>query len=96
LTRRHAAGAETRIADELEGDNALLPRPGELCVFETGHSDEERGKLSAVHVVRFALSPAARRAIADAEVALAVDHPFERGRTILTPADRHRLAEDLA
>src|SRR5256885_6984689 len=29
--------------------------------FEGGHSDEERGKLSAVHFVRFALPPGARR-----------------------------------
>ena len=65
-------------------------------VFETGHSDEELGKLSAVHFVRFALPPAARRVFADAEVALVVDHPGDRGRAVLTPAVRRRLAEDLA
>ena len=65
-------------------------------VFEAGHSDEELGKLSAVHFVRFAVPPAARRAFADAEVALTVDHPGDRGRTVLTPAVRRRLAEDLA
>jgi hypothetical protein len=65
-------------------------------VFEAGHSDEERGKLSDMRFVRFALPPAARRAFAGAEVALVVDHPGERGRTILTPAARRRLAEDLA
>lgn len=65
-------------------------------VFEAGHSDEERGKLAAVHFVRFALPSAARRAFADAEVALAVDHPGDRGRTVLSPAARRRLAEDLA
>ena len=64
-------------------------------VFETGHSDEERGKLSAVHFVRFPLSPVARRAFPDAEVALVVDHPGDRGRTVLTPAARRRLGEDL-
>lgn len=63
-------------------------------VFEAGHSDEERGKLSAVHFVRFALPPAARRAFADSEVALVVDHPGDRGRTVLAPAVRRRLAED--
>jgi hypothetical protein len=127
---------DTRIADELEVYNALLPRSGELAatmfieigdaaqikpvldtllgidtgghgrleiggaaiegVFEAGHSDEELGKLSAVHFVRFALPPAARRAFAEAEVALVVDHPGDRGRTVLTPAARRRLAEDLA
>ena len=70
------------------GDDAV---PG---VFEAGHSDEERGKLSAVHFVRFALPPAARRAFVDAEVALVVDHPGDRGRTVLSPAVRRRLAED--
>jgi hypothetical protein len=63
--------------------------------FEAGHSDEERGKLSAVHFVRFALPDAARAAGASAEVALVVDHPGDRGRTVLTPAARRRLAEDL-
>ncbi|HEX6212219.1 MAG TPA: DUF3501 family protein [Methylomirabilota bacterium] len=65
-------------------------------LFEAGHSDEERGKLSAVHFVRFPLPPAARRAFPDAEVTLVVDHPGDPGRTVLTPAVRRRLAEDLA
>jgi hypothetical protein len=65
-------------------------------VFETGHSDEQLGKLSAVHFVRFALPPVARRAFAESEVALVVEHPNERGRTVLTAAARRRLAEDLA
>jgi hypothetical protein len=65
-------------------------------IFETGHSDEELGKLSAVHFVRFPLSPAARAIFADAEVALVVDHPNERARTVLSAAARGRLAGDLA
>jgi hypothetical protein len=65
-------------------------------VFEAGHSDEELGKLSAVHFVRFALPPAARVAFADAEVALICDHPGDPGRALLEPAVRRRLAEDLA
>src|SRR5262249_47049593 len=40
--------------------------------FETGHSDEELGKLSAVHFVRFPLTAAARQAFRDGEVALVV------------------------
>jgi hypothetical protein len=63
-------------------------------VFEAGHSDEELGKLSAVHFVRFAVPPAARRL--DGEIALVLDHPADRARTVLTPATRRRLAEDLA
>ena len=64
-------------------------------VFEAGHSDEDLGKLSAVHFVRFPLTPVARRTFADAEVALVVDHAGDRGRTVLTPPVRRRLAEDL-
>jgi hypothetical protein len=64
--------------------------------FEAGHSDAELGKLSAVHFVRFALPPAARRRFAQSEVALVVEHPNERGRTVLSDATRRRLAEDLA
>lgn len=65
-------------------------------VFETGRSDEERGKLSAVHFVRFSVPPAARRIFRQAEVALVVDHPNERARTVLADATRQSLAEDLA
>jgi len=65
-------------------------------VFEAGHSDEELGKLSAVHFVRFPLPPAARAAFAHAEIALVVEHPNERGRTVLSGGTRARLAEDLA
>ena len=64
--------------------------------FEVGHSDEELGKLSAVHFVRFALPAAAQRDFARSEVALVVEHPNERGRTVLSEATRRRLAEDLA
>jgi hypothetical protein len=64
--------------------------------FETGHSDEELGKLSAVHFVRFALPEAARRAFASSEVALVVDHPNERARTVLSPETKASLAGDLA
>ena len=65
-------------------------------VFEGGHSDEELGKLSAVHFVRFALPTEARRIFADTEVAIVVDHPADPGRTVLSPAVRRRLAIDLA
>ena len=63
--------------------------------FETGHSDEERGKLSAVHFVRFALPPEARRGFMGAEVALQVDHPNERARTVLSSATKRSLLKDL-
>ena len=118
---------DSKIAEEVEVYNALLPRPGELAAtlmieiaeaeeikpvldrllgidtrdyvkmtvgphvvvgeFEAGHSDEERGKLSAVHFVRFALPPEARERFATSEVALVVEHPNERARTVLSRRD---------
>lgn len=64
--------------------------------FETGHSDEERGKLSAVHFVRFALPPEARRIFMAAEVALVVDHPNERARAVLSEETKRSLLQDLS
>jgi hypothetical protein len=126
----------SKIADEVDVYNALLPKPGELAAtlmieidqaaeikpvldrllgidtrdyvkmtigphvivgeFESGHSDEERGKLSAVHHVRFALPPAAREQFRTAEVALVIEHPNERARTVLTDETKRRLLDDLA
>lgn len=57
--------------------------------------DEEHGKLSAVHFVRFPLPPAARRIFGDAEVTLVVDHPNERARAVLSPDTKRELARDL-
>jgi len=127
---------ESKIAEEVEVYNALLPKRGELAAtlmieiaeaseikpvldrllgidtrdyvkltvgphvivgdFEAGHSDEERGKLSAVHFVRFALSPVAHREFARAEVALVVEHPNERARTVLSDETKRSLLDDLA
>jgi hypothetical protein len=64
--------------------------------FEAGHSDEERGKLSAVHFVRFALPPEARASFATSEVALVVEHPNERARTVLSAETKRSLLDDLA
>src|SRR5213078_4099977 len=64
--------------------------------FESGHSDEERGKLSAVHFVRFKLSPEARRIFREAEVALVVEHPNERARTVLADETTRALLHDLS
>jgi uncharacterized protein DUF3501 len=63
--------------------------------FEAGHSDEERGKISAVHFVRFRLSERMRRAFPTADVWLTVDHPNERARTRLSAETRSSLAQDL-
>lgn len=64
--------------------------------FETGHSDEERGKLSAVHFVRFALPPEAWRIFMAAEVVLVVEHPNVRARVVLSEETKLSLLKDLA
>ena len=66
--------------------------PGE---FEVGHSDEEKGKLSAVHFVRFAFPSEAVRAFANSPVHLVVDHPAVRARVELPPETKAQLLEDL-
>jgi hypothetical protein len=66
--------------------------PGE---FEPGHSDEEKGKLAAVHFVRFAFPPEAVRAFSAAPVSLVVDHPAERGRAELSEETKAQLLLDL-
>ena len=66
--------------------------PGE---FEAGRSDEERGKLSAVHFVRFAFPPEAVNAFMGSPVHLVVDHPAERARVELSPETKAQLIEDL-
>jgi len=63
--------------------------------FGPGHSDEEKGKLSAVHFVRFAFSPEAARAFASSPVSLVVDHPAERGRVELLAETKAQLLLDL-
>jgi Protein of unknown function (DUF3501) len=66
--------------------------PGE---FEAGHSDEEKGKLSAVHFVRFAFPAEAVRAFAGSPVYLVVDHPALRARVELLAETKAQLLEDL-
>ena len=64
--------------------------------FEAGHSDEEKGKISAVHFVRFRFPAEAARAFPAGPVALAVDHPAERSRVELPAETRAALSLDLA
>jgi len=136
MVRAELTVDESKIAEEVEVYNALLPRPGELAAtlmieiaeaseikpvldrllgidtrdyvkltvgphvivgeFESGHSDEERGKLSAVHFVRFALPPDARARFSASEVALIVEHPNERARAVLSDESKRSLLDDLA
>ena len=66
--------------------------PGE---FEAGHSDEEKGKLSAVHFVRFSFPPETVRAFASSPVRLVVDHPALRARVELAAETKTQLLQDL-
>jgi len=83
-------GIDTRDYVRLEvGPHVIVGR------FESGRSDEELGKISAVHFVRFSLPVEARRVFSTSAVALAVEHPNERARTVLSDDTRRSLAEDL-
>jgi hypothetical protein len=84
-------GIDTRDYVRMEVDAHVI-----VGRFETGHSDEELGKLSAVHFVRFSVPPALRQGFARSEVTLVVDHPNERARTTLSSETKASLAEDLA
>lgn len=65
-------------------------------VFEAGHSDEEKGKLAAVHFVRFAFTAEAVTAFRSGEVYLVVDHPASRARARLSEETRAELLTDLS
>ncbi|HEV7678364.1 MAG TPA: DUF3501 family protein [Candidatus Dormibacteraeota bacterium] len=82
-------GLETEGLSLLVGDERI---PAE---FEPGHAREDR--ISAVHYVRFVLTPAQRRAIAAGEVpvSLEIDHPGYRARAELSRDTRAALAEDM-
>ncbi len=73
--------------------------PGGLMVsgeFETGHSDEEKGKLAAVHFVRFAFSAEAVSAFHASDVYLVADHPAAAARARLSDEAKAELLTDLA
>jgi Protein of unknown function (DUF3501) len=83
-------GIDSRDYVRLEvGPRVVLGR------FEAGHSDEEKGKISAVHFVRFSLPPDARRDFERMEVALVVAHPNDHARTILSLETKRSLLQDL-
>jgi hypothetical protein len=64
--------------------------------FEEGRTNEE--KMSAVHFLRFRLSPEAAAGFRDPERAalLVVDHPNYRAEQVLSAAVRAELVRDLA
>ena len=83
-------GIDTRDYMRLEvGPHTVVGR------FEAGHSDEERGKISAVHFVRFPLPAEVRSGLEQWEMALVLAHPNEHARTVLSPETKRSLAQDL-
>lgn len=80
-----------------DGRSVFIELGGERVfgIFEEGHSKEE--KLSAVHYVRFVLSPKQRGAFLDTETpaALVLDHAKAAARTPLTAEVRRELGWDL-
>ncbi|MFZ1060896.1 MAG: DUF3501 family protein [Candidatus Rokuibacteriota bacterium] len=64
--------------------------------FEPGHSDAERGKISAVHFVRFAFPPEAIKAFGEQDVYLVVEHPREKARARIADEVKAPLLEDLS
>lgn len=64
-------------------------------VFEAGHSDEEKGKLAAVHFVRFVFSDEAMKAFRSSAVDLVTDHPAARARAHLSDETKAELLTDL-
>jgi uncharacterized protein DUF3501 len=92
-----------RIRDDLDSlvgleREGLWLRIGDERVpadFEPGHAREDR--ISAVHYVRFVLSPEQRRAIATGRVPVGVeiDHPGYRASATLSDDTRAALAADL-
>jgi len=65
-------------------------------VFEAGHSDEEKGKLAAVHFVRFAFPAEAVSAFQTSAVELVTDHPAARARARLSDEAKAELLTDLS
>lgn len=70
-----------------------LREPG---IFEAGHSDEEKGKLAAVHFVRFAFSAEAVSAFRSSAVDLVIDHPAARAHARLSEETKAELLTDLS
>lgn len=90
------------ILDRLQGidsgDAVYLKIGGERIdgIFEAGHSKED--KLSAVHYVRFRLSEAQQKALADPSIAaeFIADHPDYHARADVSPETRTSILRDFS
>jgi hypothetical protein len=86
---------DSLVGLESQGLSMLVGAERIAADFEPGHAREDR--ISAVHYVRFVLTPAQRRALASLSVpvALEIDHPNYRARADLSRDTLAALAEDL-
>lgn len=96
-----ARGADPHaVLQELVGlDEHVVLHIGRHAVraaFEPGRSTEDR--ISAVQYTRYPLTPEARAALATpgTELAVEIDHPNYRSRTVCSEATRASLAADYA
>ena len=93
---RHAALAQLRGIE----DHVFMRVAGFPVVRAIADEDLDRendDKTSAVHFVRFELTPAMIAAFKDGrDVAIGVDHPEYRAQVTLSPASRAALAADFA
>ena len=88
-------GLDSLIGLESQGLAMLIGGDRVPAEFEPGHAREDR--ISAVHFVRFQLSPAQWRAIAagDVPVDVEIDHPGYQARARLSADTQAALADDL-
>ena len=91
---RIKADLDSLIGLETEGLSLLVDGERIPAEFEPGHAREDR--ISAVHFVRFLLTPEQRRKLAgDAPVEVVIDHPGYSAAATLSRETRAALAQDL-
>ena len=86
---------DSLIGLETEGLSLVVDAERIPAEFEPGHAREDR--ISAVHFVRFVLTPEQRRRLAsgDAPVQVVIEHPGYRATATLSAETRAALAQDL-
>jgi len=86
---------DSLIGLETQGLDLVIDGEHVPAEFEPGHAREDR--ISAVHYVRFVLTPEQRRKLADSEapVEVVIDHPGYSARAVLSSDTRAALAADL-
>jgi hypothetical protein len=90
-----------RQAAALRGRGTRLTQPRRIILDTVRASDDALQGIDTGDHVRLHIRPHVvvdqfEAGHSDDERALVVDHPADRGRSVLTPATQHRLAEDLA